>query len=183
MSKKYTADDIYAVAKSYRNAGRAIQKHIMEINSMSPTIVNYTFSLELFFKCLYFMEYNKPYKAPHPRDGHSLYKLYNSLTQESKKLIKVEFDKKINWTVPMTQIIESKILPQEISDILKRQSPNFPNDRDKDILSVLRECDQAFSQWRYPYEGNQKPIQGTVELIEATKLRIDYLKKEENQET
>lgn len=121
---------------------------------IAPFIVNITFSIELYLKCLIVMEKNSK-----PKKTHSLYTLFKEVSSASRKAITDDFNDLIN-SDPMT-------------NAMKKEIPHLKTD----IHSVLLGMNKAFEQWRYhSIDGMaQSSVMGTNELITAIKSRIKEL--------
>lgn len=117
-------------------------------------VVNITFSIELFLKCLIMIESQK--KAPHK---HELDFLYNQLSVQSKQIIKKSFDKKINESLTLKAAKNSGVI------------------FNADLNNVLRDIKNAFVEWRYmSIDGMPKrSIIGTSQLTSSIKERINEL--------
>jgi HEPN domain-containing protein len=86
--------DIYRLAQAFYLSGNRAGLNIevgpnITQSLISPSVVNYCFSLELFFKAL--IKSDKSERA----SGHKLKELFGELSEERQKLIKEQFKEKI----------------------------------------------------------------------------------------
>ena len=122
---------------------------------VAPFIVNTTFSIELYLKCLLVIETKKQ-----PKKTHQLHTLFNLLSSNSKKDITNEFNKLMN--------------AHPITSMAKQHIPHLKTDID----SVLLGMNQAFEQWRYiSMDGSpESSVIGSDVLITSIKKRINSLR-------
>lgn len=126
---------------------------------ITPFVVNITFSIELYLKCLIVIETKQK-----PKKTHQLHALFNKLSPESKKAITNDFDSMINSNKTMLAV--------------KERMPTVKTDID----SVLLGMNQAFSEFRYISIDGKDSISGfsligTNHLNTAIKNRINTLLK------
>jgi len=117
-------------------------------------VVNATFSIELFLKCLIVIETRKK-----PKRIHDLHELYRMLSRESQTAVNDEFLKIVALS-PLLNI------------------PDFPSDNlQGGVESVLKGMDDAFVKWRYSSMGMTKSynVSFTKEIITSIKVRINSI--------
>jgi len=155
----YTAKDIFNSASSFDWASVAVIEKSDQTNDvgtfMAPFVTLSAFSIELYLKCIYTIEYGKD--APYQ---HDLDKLFSKLTDESRVVIRMFYDmfveKDVVVNAMLVQVPEAKI----------------------DLDSVLKESGKAFEKWRYSYQRNITGFPASRPLIQALRARIQILKPE-----
>lgn len=157
----YTEKDIYESANNFYLASLAVNEKLSKTDDIQVYIAPITtltsFSIELYLKCIYMIENNKP-----AENIHGLDKLFDALGDESKLLIKFFYD----------NFIQQDLLVNE----LKKQVPEL----NTNLEDVLKESSKAFIKWRYSYEKNLCDFPSGTTIINALKARIKTLKPDWN---
>lgn len=152
----YTAKNIYDSANKFKVASDALSEKLSLTNDVetyiAPFIVNAAFSIELYLKCLYMIENNKP-----SRYTHNFFDIYKHLSNDSKGFIEAVFN----------MLLEQDSLFKE----LQKRIPST----DTEFESILREAGNAFARWRYSYEGKLTSFPSSNSIITALILRIKML--------
>lgn len=94
-----------------------------------PTIVNMQFSVELYLKCLIWLETGAPIKS-----GHALTKLFGLVSPSSQLRIKHHYQ---------------KFLATNINQIRELDAAS---DDELEFDQAIKSCDDGFVKWRYAYE-------------------------------
>jgi len=134
-----------------------------ETISREPFVVNASFALETYLKCLHAIEKNG--KFPH---GHKLKtELYDTLSDTTKQNIKDNYLMILKENRLLNKLIAEKVVKSEV--ILSELA----------FEKVLGQIDKAFENWRYSYHEMPKELHNMlIELILATHLVVLKLKPE-----
>lgn len=162
MGKKKPADvdprDVYNRAASFELAALSLTRSYGGGDKALkvPIVVNSAFSLELYLKCLLYLE-GKPTKA----DGHSLRNLYGNLDDLHQTVVLVRYDAAIAMSPMMQHTFRRE---------RERTLPTLKWDLD----SLLGRLNNAFSAWRYDYEltVNEMVYHGAQPVREAIRSLI-----------
>lgn len=153
----YDPRDIFNTANSFDEATRALAEKLAKTNDvgtyMAPIITLSSFSVELYLKCIYFIEQGKPALKTHRLD-----KLYESLSEGSQMVIRLIYDVSVKHD-PLVQTMLRKVPSAKV-----------------DLLTVLNEFSDAFEKWRYSHHKEFHGFHASGPLIKALKARIGSLK-------
>lgn len=154
---------MFLQARRFKNAGAVLADKWSETDDIdlyvAPFIVNSSFAIELYLKCIYMIENGKE-----PNRVHKLDLLYKKLSRESKDSIAAIF-----------------MLVNERSGsyhALKDKVPGF----DWSIEGVLASASQAFVNWRYSFEGNLTSFSSPQSIFIALESCIFMLREDLNNE-
>jgi hypothetical protein len=160
--KKFNLSNAIGLADQFDEASGVLGDHMMGKSVprlFIPHIVNGTFALEVYLKCLYFIEKSESIH------GHHLKKIYDQLTPETKRQVKIAYEKTI------ADSGEAKI----ITEFMRQKKV----DMDWRLEKVLEDMSEAFIRYRYAFEfARFKPFLGYVELVTALRSRILELRPE-----
>ncbi|OGX78214.1 hypothetical protein A6395_13410 [Exiguobacterium sp. SH31] len=155
------ARQIFLQARRFTNAGGILGDKISETNDLdlylAPFIVNTSFAIELYLKCIYVIEQDKE-----PKFIHHLDELYNKLSKESKGYISTVFEM-INQTEHSYHALKDKV-------------PDF----DWSIEGVLRSSSKAFVNWRYSFQSEVTGFPSSRAVISALEACIFILREDLN---
>lgn len=128
--------------------------------SREPFVVNASFALETYLKCLHAIE--KHGKFP---GGHKLKtELYDTLSDTTKQKIKENY-----LMILKENRLLNKLIAEKSEAILSELA----------FEKVLGQIDKAFENWRYSYQDMPKELHNMlIELILATHLVVLKLKPE-----
>lgn len=158
MVKTIDTDHIYKVAEQFEHTANMLSTQMGTSGAhppVSPFVVNVTFSIELYLKCLLILETNR-----RPKNSHELHTIFNRLSSESRSIITSDFQNSISSDATIR--------------VMKTQFPDLK----VDIQSVLLGMNNAFKEWRYAsIDGmSTSSVMGTSHLLASIKKRILYLK-------
>lgn len=132
--------DIFVCAVAFNHAAEVLLAAIevrrasppvpTSIPGIIPVIVNITFSIELYFKCIVALE-----TGNHPW-GHDLAKLFNDISASRQARIETLYAEAFNEC------------PELVED--RNQAANKA---DFDLRPVLQQASRAFEEWRYRFEN------------------------------
>lgn len=127
---KYDYNSIFQYAELFRKATDLL---VQTINGgemlVIPWVVNSAFTIELYLKCLITIE-NGVY-----REEHNLYKLFDVLSRDSRKIIALKYDELVSSDPT------SSAMNKQFNGTLKL-----------DVASVLKDMAKAFTKYRYGFE-------------------------------
>lgn len=128
---------------------------MMDHSYLHPYVVSAGLTLELKLKQLISVENGKEAK------GHNLLKLYNELSEESRKYVSNE----------VTSKTKDSVAHNAISDVAKSQ---LKIDFRWEIEFLLEKSAHAFERWRYLYEPDNTGswFAGYIEIFEALDKRL-----------
>ncbi|MCK4814556.1 hypothetical protein KA005_02205 [bacterium] len=145
----------FKVADRFSLAARILGKRISQSTDfIDPFVVNGAFSLEIYLKCLYFIETGKTLK-----NEHNLKNIYDKLTSDTRNRIKRHYGKLLS---------ESKIK----NHITKLMKNSYNTDIKWDLENILTQSAKAFIKWRYAFEGNPGAFPAYGELRSALRYSI-----------
>jgi hypothetical protein len=152
----YSAKDVYRTATQYYAASSAINEKLIATNNVgiyiAPWITNCALAIELYLKCLYFMDRGR--KAPR---NHDLNQLYRALGEENRITIKLFYDQFVG-----------------LDQTVQNMKSHYP-ETDLDLNIVLPQINKAFVNWRYNHEGNFTSFPTGGPLVQALKARIEMV--------
>jgi len=105
------------------------QPHRIPYDVLAPYVTNAAFSLELFFKCIYFLDNNAPIS------GHKLLTLYSQNLSPGRQK---EIDQYAEYYAQTDDELKS----------LRIQNPEY-----RTTIGCLEASDRAFEYYRYIFEG------------------------------
>lgn len=150
------ANEIYLSAESFKDASDILTKQLGRTHDpalIAPIFLNLSLSLELYFKCLFFIE-----NGDLPERIHLLSKLYSKLSIESRKAIEQRF----NMLIEMSPVAQS----------VKKDYTNL----DWSIYTLLQQYPNIFVDIRYLFDKQPKyNVFGMGEIVDATRERIVHL--------
>ncbi|KTR27887.1 hypothetical protein RSA11_04275 [Exiguobacterium indicum] len=152
---------IFEQARRFRNAGAILGNKLSETSDpglyMAPFIVNSSFAIELYLKCIYVIETKEE-----PKYVHKLEQLFDNLSDFSQFI---------------TSDIFSRLNEQEGSyHALKDKVPDF----DWSLRGVLESASQAFVKWRYSFDGDITSFPSAGAVINALEACIFVLREDLN---
>jgi hypothetical protein len=157
----YSAENVFRTGEQFFAATNAISEKLSQTNNvqlyLAPYITNMALTIELYLKCLYFMDTGKK-----PPRSHDLKQMYNALKEESKAWIRAQYDFFVS-----------------IDEGIKVMKLNVP-EMQTELEVVLKDINNAFMNWRYNHEGNLTSFPTGGPLSQALRARIKTLKPEWN---
>ena len=121
-----------------------------------PYIVNAVFSIEIYLKCIIFIERERTQTSK----GHDIFKLFKHCSEQSQRVMSEQFDSLIQ---------EKYILFNALSELA---SSKFDRCISWDMESVLRDCKNAFVHFRYAFEGNACDFRAYRQLRESIRSHL-----------
>ena len=125
----------------------------------APSCVFGAFTLELYMKCLYVLDFDQ-----NPRWGHNLKELFEFLSPETRQKTEIYFNE---FSAPHVVQSSEKIV-QELG-----------LDRPPDLMTELGKCTTAFEFFRYAFEGKAEPQNYTLGNLEFALRRVILERKRE----
>lgn len=156
------AKDVFMQAYRFRSTARVIGDLLKNSDDRNidlyfdPFVVNASFSIELYLKCICIIESGKK-KAPYM---HELDKLYDSLSVEVQNKLSDVFIKE-----------NEKLGTYHLA---KENKPDF----EWSLKNVLKESSKAFIKWRYSYEGKLPDVVSIKAVIFALETIIFELRED-----
>jgi hypothetical protein len=123
------AKDVFKTAISYSKAAQTLNQAVSgDLGLLLPSLVVAALSLELFFKSLYLLEYNKEFKVD-GRYSHDFHSLFNLLPEVVKNSLEEYFNASIRERnmedVDLLMTEHSITVPLGLSDNLRSWSGVF----------------------------------------------------------